>query len=246
MHATGAGYQVDAVTVRVSEDFSGEMTESAVKAATWTDISDRFTFSTTAGPNHADNPFTKSLAVYNSYFVNSGKQDITDCYGPSGKMYLAFFYHIDAYDAALDNSRTMHYLTRIEVPGQYSLSPDNTTIIQGSNYNAAEDKANVPAWQTPKTDLGIPDYPGFRFAAAFKPSSDRDAWAIANNPLVKRETNYGHDSPIVVKESSQDMPAAFAHVFEEPGTYEVVFVARRPRLDGSTQTVTKNFIITVN
>ena len=242
MHATGAGYQLNAVTVRVSEDFSGVLTEEAIKAATWTDISNRFTFSTTAGPNHADNPFTKSLDTYNDYFVYSGKKDITDCYGPSGKMYLAFFYHIDAYVAANDNSRTMHYLTKIEVPGQYSLAQDNTTLIAGSNYNPSEDKNNVPAWQTPKTELGIPGDPGFRFAAAFKPTSDRDAYAVVNSPLVRS----GHDTPIVVQSSSQDTPDTFSYVFAEPGTYEVNFIARRPRLDGAMQSVTKTFTITVN
>lgn len=71
---TRFGSQANQISLQVSTDFNGKYTEADVKAATWTDLSSRFTFS----------PNTTLLA--------SGTKSISDLVQSGKPLYLAFRY----------------------------------------------------------------------------------------------------------------------------------------------------------
>ena len=99
-------------------------------------------------------------------------------------------------------------------------------------------------WQTPKTSAGVPDYPAFRFMSDFKPTADRDAYAVANEAFKPAKTNHGPDKPFTVQAEGADTPVSWSYTFTEPGTYKAVFVASCPTLTGD-KTETRTFNITV-
>ena len=239
-HAIAAGTQNNHPYVKVSSDFNGNMTEADILAATWKDISAHFTFSTeNLG---TDNPITSSKENYDKYFVDSGEYDLAPEYAGVDSLYIAMFWHADEYDATLLNTRTVSYITRFRV-GDWEMSPSGLTLVWDTDKWTGVSASNTPQWQTPKTANGVPDYPAFRFMSDFRPTADRDAYAVANKAF--KRVNYGHDKPFTVQEAAADTPATYTYTFTEPGTYTAVFVASCPTLSGD-KTETRTFTITVN
>jgi len=71
---TRFGSQPNQISVQVSTDFNGKYTEADVKAATWIDVSSRFTFGT------------------NTTLVSSGVKSISDLTQSGKPLYIAFKY----------------------------------------------------------------------------------------------------------------------------------------------------------
>ena len=229
MNALSAGNQPNCTSVKVSADFSGVMTEESIIAATWTDITDRFTM---PGEIKGDlNPVSK-IDTYNQYFVKSGECDLAPYFTDSKKLYIAFFYHIDQYQAAKDNKRTGSYITCFKVEGQYEMSKTNISLVSGKNMSGV---LQQPGWITPATSAGVPDAPCFRFFADLSPKTDRDAYAVTTAPISPNYVNKGHDTPISVKGTDEVMPSRFEYTFKEPGTYEVVFVSQSMTITGASE-----------
>ena len=237
-HALAAGKQNNHPLVKISSDYTGEMTETAILAATWTDISEHFTFATeNLG---SSNPITTNLETYNQYFVDSGEYDLAPHFASADSLYIAMFWHVDQYDSGLDNTRTVSYVTRFRV-GDWEMSPAGLTFVWDAVKWSGVSASNVPQWQTPKND--VPNYPAFRFMSDFKPTADRDAYAVANQAF-KSKKNYGPDQPVVVQDPAEETPVSYSYTFEEPGTYKVVFVASCPTLTGD-KTEIRTFTVTV-
>ena len=240
-HAIAAGAQNNHPYVKVSSDYNGKMTETDILAATWKDISDHFTFATeNLG---SDNPITSSLANYEKYFVDSGEYDLSSEFAAADSLYVAMFWHADKYDATLLNTRTVSYVTRFRV-GDWEMSPTGLTFVWDADKWDGVSASNTPQWQTPKTSNGVPDYPAFRFMSDFRPTADRDAYAVANEAFKPAKQNYGPDSPETVQSAVEDTPATWSYTYTEPGTYQAVFVASCPTLSGD-KTETRIFTITV-
>ena len=238
-HAIAAGTQNNHPYVKVSSDFNGNMTEADILAATWKDISAHFTFSTeNLG---TDNPITSSKENYDKYFVDSGEYDLASEYAGVDSLYIAMFWHADEYDATLLNTRTVSFITRFRV-GDWEMSPSGLTFVWDADKWSGVSASNVPQWQTPKTSNGVPDYPAFRFMSDFRPTADRDAYAVANKAF--KRVNYGHDKPFPVQKATEDTPVTYSYTFTEPGTYTAVFVASCPTLAGD-KTEIRTFTITV-
>ena len=238
-HAIAAGTQNNHPYIKVSSDYNGKMTEADILAATWKDISNHFTFATeNLG---SDNPITSSLANYEKYFVDSGEYDLSPEFESADSIYIAMFWHADQYDANLLNTRTVSYITRFRV-GEWEMSPSGLTFVWDAGKWDGVSASNVPQWQTPKTSNGVPDYPAFRFMSDFRPTADRDAYAVANKAF--KQTNYGPDRPETVQSATEETPATWSYTYTEPGTYQAVFVASCPTLSGD-KTETRIFTITV-
>ena len=241
-HAISAGTQNNHPLIKISNDFSGTMTEAAILQATWTDISEHFTFATTN--LGSSNPITSNLSTYNQYFVDSGVYDISQYCSDGDSAYVAMFWHADKYDSDLDNTRTVSYVTRWEIGSVFAMSPQTITFVWDEDKWSGVSASNTPAWQTPKND--VPDYPAFRFMADFRPAGDRDAYAVTNTAVKASEVNLGFDQPVTVQAAGAITPGVFTHAFEAAGIYQVVFVAETVDESGNAQTVQKSFTITVN
>lgn len=240
-HGLSAGHQPDNLKVKLSSDFNGTMNEDAILAATWTDITSNFSLATEIPGDK--NPITTNLDTYNQYMKDAGSYNISSHYDEAEQLYIGFFYHIDAYDAAKDNSRTWSILTRLAVGEKYTMAQDNISLVTGASYSG---DSSVPAWQTPKVANGVPDYPVFRFFSTFKPTSERNAYAVINSPIKQTGGNYGPDKPISVKADADILPETWSYTFAQPGVYNVVFIGTRTKLDGTVSEVKYEFTISVN
>jgi len=240
-HGLSAGKQPNNLKVKLSPDFNGIMNETNILAATWVDVTDKFSLATEIPGDK--NPITSDSETYYKYMQCADSLEINAYYTSTKKLYIGFFYHIDAYVATLDNSRTWSILTRLSVGDKYAMSQDNMTLVTGASYSG---DSSVPAWLTPKTSAGVPDYPAFRFFSNFKPATERNAYAITNVPIEDTGINYGKDKPFEVKSSTAPLPAQYSYTFAASGVYKTVFLGQRKKLDGSTVETTFEFTITVN
>ena len=229
-----AGGQNKPLKVKVSTDFSGASTEAAIQAATWTDITSRFTFaedcSATSMPGNKDN------------FVSSGTVDITDAFGENQDGYVCFFYHIDAFVSALNNGRTQAYVADIVVDDEHESDTSNLftqdedsgnmTLIAGDSYDSDGTKPTKTA------SVGV------RFNSTFKPTTDRDAYAFTS-AISRRKINIGNDTGELLKDiGDASLPGVWSYTFNTPGQYKVVFEVLYKTLSGDKEE-TVEFDITV-
>lgn len=240
------GVQVHPVTVKVSTDFDGTYTEDRIKAATWTDVTARFTLPTKIWTAN-NGPTTADRYAEKDRMTDSGEVDLTSYYGDSETLHVAFFYHIDKYDAGLKNTRTGVWFTDIQAfsregetrTGILRQVESDIHIVNGASYT----DTTLSGWGATFAYGGETIYP-WRFWCANNPTGDRDAYAVMS-PLQRTMRNFGPDRPERVKISGGEMPGTFDYVFAEPGVYETTFVARIRTLSGETEIV-RHFTVTVN
>lgn len=240
------GAQVHPLTVKVSTDFDGTYTEERIQAATWTDVTARFTIPEKVWKTN-DGPTTADRYVEKGRMTSSGEVNLSSYYGGSEKLYVAFFYHVDKYDAGLGNARTGVWFTDIQAFSQEGGTrteilrqvESDIHIVNGASYT----DTTLSGWGKTFTYDGVTIYP-WRFWCANNPTSDRNAYAVMS-PLERTMRNFGPDRPVQVKVSGGEMPGTFDYVFTEPGVYETTFVARIRTLSGETQIV-RHFTVTVN
>lgn len=240
------GAQVHPLTVKVSTDFDGTYTEERIQAATWTDVTARFTIPEKVWKTN-DGPTTADRYVEKGRMTASGEVNLSSYYGGSEKLYVAFFYHVDKYDAGLGNARTGVWFTDIQAFSQEGGTrteilrqvESDIHIVNGASYT----DTTLSGWGKTFTYDGVTIYP-WRFWCANNPTSDRNAYAVMS-PLERTKRNFGPDRPVQVKISGGEMPGTFDYVFTEPGVYETTFVARIRTLSGETQIV-RHFTVTVN
>lgn len=243
---TLAGTQVHPLKVKVSTDFDGTFEEPNILAAAWTDISARFTLPTKPW---ADNgPTKEDRYLEEGRMIPSGEVNLSSYYDEkSPYIYVAFFYHIDKYDA-LKNERTGVWFTDIQATRQegenrtviLSQTKENIHIVNGANY--ADETKNYSDWGATFIHDGVEFFP-WRFWCSSKPTGDRDAYAVMNK-LERKVSNFGPDKPESVKGGGTEMPRDFSYAFAEPGTYETVLVGRSKTLTDETETVCR-FTVTV-
>ena len=180
--------------------------------------------------------------------IPSGEVNLSSYYDEkSPYIYVAFFYHIDKYDA-LKNERTGVWFTDIQATRQegenrtviLSQTKENIHIVNGANY--ADETKNYSDWGATFIHDGVEFFP-WRFWCSSKPTGDRDAYAVTNK-LERKVSNFGPDKPESVKGGGTEMPRDFSYAFAEPGTYETVLVGRSKTLTDETETVCR-FTVTV-
>ena len=240
------GVQVHPVTVKVSTDFDGTYTEEHIQAATWTDVTARFTLPAKVWKDN-NGPTTADRYTQEGRMTASGEVNLSSYYGKSETLHVAFFYHIDKYDAGLKNSRTGVWFTDIQA---FRQEGDNRTkilqqteaeihIVNGASYT----DTTLSDWGNTFTHGDVTVYP-WRFWCANNPTGDRNAYAVTN-PLERTIRNFGPDKPEQVKVPGGVMPQEFNYFFTEPGVYKATFIARGRTLTGETEIV-RQFTVTVN
>ena len=222
------------LSIKWSSDYSGSGTQAAVRAATWNDITSRFTI--------ASDRSSTVTPTTNSGFVKSGIRSVSDAFGDGeGPVYFAVFYYVEPY--ALDKKvRTIAYVSEMkidmELEGEcanlFTESKSSFPIIIGDEY-AANNDGTKPSWNTTLN--------GIKFASTSKPVGERNAYAVTP-PLKRIGKRVGADTPETVKNLEDVMPSSFTYVFKDPGTYEVVFVGSMNTFMGIKEVV-RQFNITV-
>ncbi len=241
------GYQRYPATVHYSTDFNGTYDETNIKAATWVDVTDKFTIPTAICAVDEGYP-----AVGNdSAPVASGKVDCSQWFNANREGYFAIFYHVNTYDAnwvdpvtqtKTGNGRTYFWLFDIDVEASFEgeaakqslfeFSDSSVTVVAGSNYPSGE---KYSVWKA------FTSYPyAVRLYSTFRPTTDRDAYLITDKLGKPAAKDVGKDSPVNVP----DGETSWSHSFREPGTYNCRFIADEVTLTGTTR-VEREFTITV-
>lgn len=242
------GAQPHPLTVKVSTDFDGTFGETNILAATWTDISGRFTLPTKPwiannGPNNLERYLEEGR------MISSGEVNLSPWYDEkSPYLYVAFFYHVDKYDSGLKNSRPGIWFTDIKASRSdgdiripiLAQTKEEIHIVNGDKYAAGEAGSD---WQgTPYEYNGTTISP-LRMWCVNNPPGDRDAYAVMNK-LERKVSNFGPDKPENVKGGGTEMPEMYSYTFAEPGTYDVVLVGRSKTLTDEKEVICE-FTVTV-
>lgn len=251
------GTQVRCLSVKVSSDFDGTCTEEGITKATWTDISNNFTLPTKIWTSN-DGPTKVGRYEEPGRMNPSGEVSLSPYYADKTRLYVALFYHADAYDAAVGNVRCGVWVTdiradRVENGARTVLfnqmgataaeAREAITIVNGNNILTSS--SNKSDWGTNcKTkDTGL-DINAWRFWCDANKTIPFDAWAVMT-PIDRVPQNFGPDKPEAVKRAGDAMPASYSYTFAEPGTYTVTVVGLSRSLTGDVEVV-KEFVVTVN
>lgn len=199
------GSQFNNLKVKCSTDFSGDYTPAGIDAATWTDISDRFdlahSLSTTRTP--------------------SGEVDIYDLFPKDGgELYLAYEYVIKA-PVRDHGQRTNALIYDFELT---TVTTEKESVLS-NHVGAGWTFVRYAGFETEKDNVLNQNTERLVFSCAGNPTVDKNAWAISKGFGVEAVTNLGPDWGVPVKAFSDTDVVSYEHVFEEPGTYEAVFVA---------------------
>lgn len=144
------GAQREPLSVKVSTDFDGTMTEEAIKAATWTDVSAAFSIPKELGSSDAKNPreytWTKTTIP-----TMCGPVDCSPWFGDASQScYVMFHYHVNIYQESVydemlkkdvEYGRTFCYLYDCTVwSDPYANQPKQELYKQAFTLNTDNEK----------------------------------------------------------------------------------------------------------
>ncbi|WP_343701763.1 DUF5017 domain-containing protein [Chitinophaga sp.] len=212
--AVTGGAQAGQFSVLVSSDFNGNYTDiAAVKAATWTDITARFTLGSTAT------------------FAASGTKDVTDLLVKGKPLYVAFRY--------ITKPQQQNGAARTWMVQGYTFQGitalGNLTgadMFTGAFRLVTSNPATAPARSAVSTSrLTL-------LANEFTTDNDplTENWAIGA-PVAWEQLNLGPDRPVGIKGGTGARLESYAHTYTQPGTYKASFVAANVNIDERSEVV---------
>ncbi|HYH55443.1 MAG TPA: DUF5017 domain-containing protein [Anseongella sp.] len=265
--AVQGGSQENQLSVLVSSDFNGNYESlETVKAATWTDITDRFTLGTSAT------------------FLASTPQDISDLMEAGKPLYIAFKYltrpqaenglartwmiqALSLTSNALFNDANLPITDQVRagfrIVDQDSVNTPARSLITstqvrllGNIYKDPDDPVydpNNPIYD-PNNPIYDPDSelydptavrPEFVPYDPESPYNDplRENWAVSS-PINIGEVDLGPDWSIPVRGIRNEAVEEYSHIYTKPGTYKVYFVASNNTVD-DVREVVKELTVTI-
>lgn len=219
---SGTSKDADVWSLLVSTDYTGSGTVADVKAATWTDISDRFTFATARiyDPTNSGSVNISDLASdLPTYFALRVFGEGLETEGNSQGNYRLFSFDISL--AVADESYSLD-ITTLKRPG---FKPVN---VEGTHpTNSSKDE-----W----LDKG-----GFYSLEANNAEYTNDDWLISNPINLAGAVDPDRGEPL---KTFSDQLKSFQYTYSEPGTYTVVFVGSNETIYGQKGNI-KEYTITV-
>lgn len=218
---TGTVIRENQLSVQISTDFNGEMTDEGIGSASWTDITERFSLQQVKD-------ITERTAT------SADISDLTDVGTP---FYIAFKY------VTPPQTTTERYSTW----DLFSFSVSQETAL-GSTLLFSQSDSPVPLYFKGPNDA---DDPGRSARSVSNSSRIRfrgnilaknlplhaEVWAITP-PLVKGDDiDLGPDRPASIKSRIDPVLTAFTYNYTEPGTYKVAFIASNVTTKGEKKIV---------
>lgn len=256
--ARPTGAQPDQLRILASTDFNGDYSSvSTLNAATWIDITDRFTLGT------------------NGTFVPSGEfpTDITDLLIDGKPLYIAFRYITKPQET--NGLATQYYFQSMALTSRDDSLNHNAITIYDQNSMGFriidENKDNAPARSfvsptrltmygneylhaglpryDPSNPLLDPNNPVFDPQSSqynplavlqepFDPGSpyndpESEHWAVSR-ALTFSDLNLGPNRPVAIKSGIASAPLKqYSYTYKNPGTYTAVFVGTNNSIDES-------------
>ncbi|MGJ1196065.1 DUF5017 domain-containing protein [Sphingobacterium spiritivorum] len=221
------GSQEKNVKLMYSTAFSGNYSAAGIKEEEWTDISDKFTWSTAAVPNGIAATTTAS-----------GPADLSSLLVPGKPIYFAYRYESQAATSAATGGRSW----RLPVFDLATKTPEGTRAVLATVRTAGWKIVPVLTGVNKASYWTISSSDPYLF---FTPNSTLEPhihWVITA-PFAP--TSVKPDKPLVQKAMIDPMPQRLTYRFTAPGTYKVTFVAQNVNYKGE-ETSVKQFDIKVN
>lgn len=228
--STGVAYGThpDLLSVWVSNDFNGKYTIDDVLAATWAnDITKNFVLA----PNSM-NSTSSALSV------PSGVIDIKSAAVDKTKpIYLAFRYYKtpDAVGGTQRNwfVRSLKIETGTILGSQVFSDTRQLTLVYDKHFT--DDALKNSTLSSSSMTIRVP---------SALPNDTVQVWAITP-PLSAADFENGPDRPIPIRGYRDEIIKTYEYVFNTPGTYNVVFVARNANVYGESADVVVQIPITI-
>lgn len=209
------GTQDDQFSVWASSDFSGNYTVEDVNAATWTNITDRFTLAAISD---------------NGAFIPSGSISIADLLVDGQPLYIAYRY--DQKPASIYGQRQAWRYRNFSLVGE--------TEAVGSIEIATFASADWSIVQEGPWDSNriVKEATQLIFNGNWtNPDVYITGWAISVPFYVASMVDLGPDTAIPIKALADTDRTTYTHIYSEPGIYTVTFVAANENLNAREEVI---------
>lgn len=197
------GTQDDQLTVVVSTDYDGVADIANIRAAQWTDITNRFTLNVRGA--------TASLP--------SGVQDLKDLQVPGKPLYIGFRYICKPQTQFGANSTWR--IRAFALEAQTLLGTTSLATLTTADWKLVNDGAIVD----PGRGAVIESSGNIRLNGNhLNKEVQTESWAISKGFLIG-DTDMGPDRAVGIKSVIDPQLATFSYGYTTPGTYKVAFVA---------------------
>lgn len=222
-----AGANANVAQLKYSTNYDGAGTLEAVQAATWTDISNKFTFPSTIGTSSADAVNSGTYNI-NSLFVNDNTP-------------IAFCWFFNTPAAT---NRTQAYIEGFKVFGNVTSDPSLSGDIYTFGDMGFKMLYNPDQFSDSGTTLPNVNATRILWTGLYQNTIAKLGYAVTVPILRKNTVNLGIDKPIVVKSVADPESSLYQYVYTTPGTYKATFVIANSSVYGRKETV-KQIDITV-
>ncbi len=199
---TATGAQPRQYSVWLSTDFNGNYSDfSHITAATWTEITSRFTYST------------------NATFTPAGNLDLSEFIVPGKPLYVGFRYITRPQQ---QNGVVRRWL--VENFAMRAITPTGSILLANlpdAGFRFVEQHPVTAPSQSTLTATRLTLW-GNNFTPDHDPASE--TWAISRG-FVIGDIDLGPDRPIKVRGNSDAPTESFTYTYATPGTYKVHFIA---------------------
>lgn len=213
------GAQTNNLSLLYSTDFDNMYTPEGIAAATWTDITNRFTYSTAAAGG---------LGV----ITPSADVDLSDLPVSGKPIYFAWRWVGQASSSAATGGRTWR-IHAFNLTNKTATAAIPVATVTSAGWLAIDVKNPVNKWTIQAAD------PSLYFAPASTTLESED-WAVSK---VLFPNKVSPDVSINVKAYTDKMKN-YKYKFSQPGTYTVTFIAKNG-LNGNVKETVKELTITV-
>ncbi len=241
------GTQANQLAVLASTDYKGDDSFASVKAATWTDITDRFALGTTTA------------------FLASGTKDISDLVVPGKPVYIAFKYVTKP--QANNGLARQWFIQGFDITSKKVLDasfPRNLANQENAGFRIIDElKEHAPAralvtatrvtlYGNEYLHAGLPRFdpenPTYNPDNPFNPASPyndplSEHWAISK-PIYAEEIDLGPDLSVSIKSPLGPTLEEYAYTYTSPGTYRAVFIVSNNSID-HVKSVKKEVTLTI-
>jgi len=211
------GNQVDQLSVQASTDFNGKYTLEDIEAATWIDITNRFTLASNRG----------STTPTPSDEYEAGV-DITDLKQEGKPLYIGFKYVHNPANGTHSTWRIRSLLITGETELGNTTLADQTTAGWSLVNGGPEGALNAGLIEGGSVI-------NLRGTAA-NTTTIANSWAITKAFNVSKN-NLGPDRPVSVKAYTDPELSSYTYQYAQPGNYTVVFVAQNSTIQENKQVV---------
>ena len=211
---SAAGAQPQQHSVWVSTDFNGNYTDfSHVSAATWTEITNHFTYGTSGT------------------FVQSGQLDISNLLVEGKPLYVAYRYITRP---QRENGVVRSFLVQtFSLIGETSGAPVIISEHGGAGFRIVEQNPETAPSRSATTATRL-TLLGNLLTDTHDPATE--TWAITKG-FDTGNIELGPDLPMAIKGNENPRLEEHRYVYNEPGTYRVVFVATNANAKDSKRVI---------